>query len=84
MQQMRGKVRRRLEVLAASGPFQSLPESGSALIDGNGATVGRVTSVANDRQEGRGILMADLEVAALEGPLLLDGVPLQRVARVGE
>lgn len=84
MQEMRGKVRRRLEVLSAREPFATLPEPGSALTDRSGATVGRVTSVVNDRQNGRGILMAEVEVAALEGPVLLDGVSLQRVARAGE
>jgi hypothetical protein len=79
MQQMRGKVRRRLEVLAARGPFPTLPEQGAVLTDAAGAAVGRVTSAVNDRRHRRGLLMAELEVAAREGVVLISGEPLERL-----
>lgn len=81
MQQMRGKVRRRLEVLAASGHFDGVPEAGTVLTDAAGARVGQVTSAADDPASGRGLLMAELEVAARDGVVLLPGStePLERL-----
>lgn len=76
MQQMRGKVRHRLEVLAARHPFEALPEKGAPVVDAAGTPVGHVTSAANDRRRGRGLLMAELDVAARNGALSVAGEPL--------
>jgi hypothetical protein len=77
MQEMRGKVQRRLWVFSASEPFAALPEPGSDLCDASGAKVGTVTSAANSRRLGRGLLMARLETRAENGPVTLaSGQPL--------
>lgn len=80
MQQMRGKVKRRASVFRADALFASPPEEGTALLDGDGKAVGRVTSASNSRRAGAGLVMAQLEVASEDGLLALpSGLTLTRL-----
>jgi folate-binding protein YgfZ len=71
MQEMRGKVKRRLELLVADAPFLVVPDADVAIRDASGEVVGQVTSAVNGRRLGIGLVMAKLAVAAREGALSL-------------
>jgi tRNA-modifying protein YgfZ len=73
MQEMRGKVKRRLEVLRAAGPLGRSPAVGEEIQNAEGKTVGAVTSFANSRHLGAGLVMGRLDVAAREQDLRLAG-----------
>ena len=76
MQDMRGKLKRRLVALSVDGP--ELPEPGalvSSNASGNTETVGEVTSVALSPVTGKAVALARLKVPYFEGklPLTLAG-----------
>jgi tRNA-modifying protein YgfZ len=81
MQEMRGKVKRRLEVLKTTAPLTTVPAPGESILDGDGAVVGAVTSFSNSRRLGTGLVMARLELAARDRPLIL-GATGERLERL--
>ena len=90
MQDMRGKVRRSVRVLRVDAPPQAPLERGGAIVKPGGEAVGTVTSNAYSVRAGAWLVMAKLQLDALdgelfyEGPLSFEGRPCRFPARSAE
>ncbi len=69
MQDMRGKVKRRLELLDIDAPAHAKLESGASISTDAGQAIGKVTSLAFSERAGRWRALAKLDLSAAEGPL---------------
>jgi glycine cleavage system aminomethyltransferase T len=69
MQDMRGKVKRSLRVLAVAAPRDAEVKAGAELLDATGQNVGTVTAVAFSEVAGSWLAMARLKLDSTSGEL---------------
>jgi folate-binding protein YgfZ len=69
MQDMRGKVKRSIRVLRVDAPSDARLEAGATLVKGNGDVVGNITSVTLSARAAAWLVMAKLQLDALDGEL---------------
>lgn len=84
MQDMRGKVRRSLRVLALDAPAGAAIEPGARLLDASGKEAGTVTSRAYSRSAGSWLVMAKLQLDAVGAGLRYEGAAGAHAARLAE
>lgn len=73
MQDMRGKVKRSLRVLAVDAPREAPLAAGGAVVRAEGGErVGAVTSLAYSERAASWLAMAKLELDAMSEPLAVD------------
>jgi hypothetical protein len=77
MQDMRGKVKRSLRVLAVAAPPDAGLSRGSTVVNASHQNVGTVTSAAFSRQGGGWLAMARLKLDDAEGELRCLPKPLE-------
>jgi folate-binding protein YgfZ len=84
MQDMRGKVKRSVRVLRVDAPQGTRLEVGAALVKANGDHVGTVTSLAHSARAAAWLVMAKLQLEALEGELWYQSAAGRFPARAAE
>lgn len=84
MQDMRGKVKRSVRVLRLDAPPNAHLEVGAALVKANGDIAGTVTSLAHSARAAAWLVMAKLQLEALDGELWYQGAAGRFAARAAE
>jgi folate-binding protein YgfZ len=81
MQDMRGKVRRSLRVLHVEAPPSARLATGASIVTASGDVAGSVTSFARSDRAGAWLVMAKLQLDALDGELWYQGDTERFLAR---
>jgi len=84
MQDMRGKVKRSVRVLRLEAPPDARLELGASLVRANGDVAGRVSSLAFSARAEAWLVMARLQLEALDGELWYQGSTGRFPARAAE
>lgn len=84
MQDMRGKVKRALRVLAVAAPAGSALAGGRIVSVASGADAGGVSTAAYSPRAGAWLVMGKLQLDALSGELRYEGAAGAHPARVAE
>ncbi|HTV17239.1 MAG TPA: folate-binding protein YgfZ [Polyangiaceae bacterium] len=84
MQDMRGKVKRSVRVLRVDAPAAAPLAGGKIVSVANGKEAGEVTSTAFSARAGSWLVMAPLQLDAIEGGLRYEGEAGSHAARVSE